>query len=191
MDSKEDVTKENEERETTTVKSLPLSEMEKKKKDAITIDDEKKEGESEDDYDSDSDDSIAVVVEDVNHEAIQIAPLSPSTTCKKQEKRAAHVKRHVKFKTITKDPNDELATEVDESDVLPPWTDFSYQRKWIIDGMAMGMLKYIFCIVAAIIIHDDKSTKGTYKEFIGIGIAVQCSSTLITLNLKQIECTIH
>jgi SulP family sulfate permease len=180
MDSKEDVTKENEERETTTVKSLPLSEMEKKKKDAITIDDEKKEGESEDDYDSDSDDSIAVVVEDVNHEAIQIAPLSPSTTCKKQEKRAAHVKRHVKFKTITKDPNDELATEVDDSDVLPPWTDFSYQVKWIVDGIAMGMLKYIFCIVAAIIIHDDKYTKGTYKEFIGIGIAVQCSSTLIT-----------
>ena len=35
------------------------------------------------------------------------------------------------------------------------------------------------------IIHDDKYTKGTYKEFIGIGIAVQCSSTLITCILTS------
>ena len=50
----------------------------------------------------------------------------------------------------------------------------------MIDGIVMGFLKYIFCIVAAVIIHDDKYTGATFSDSIGIGIALQCSSTLIT-----------
>ena len=54
------------------------------------------------------------------------------------------------------------------------------EATWIIDGIAMGFLKYIFCIVAAVIIHDDKYTYETFQDSIGIGISLQCSSTLFT-----------
>ena len=57
---------------------------------------------------------------------------------------------------------------------------FEYTAKMIIDGIVIGFLKYIFCIVAAVIIHDDKYTSETFRDSIGIGISLQCSSTLIT-----------
>ena len=119
----------------------------------------------------------------MNHKAIDIAPVeepgSPITRASRQMKRAGEVAKHVRFRSNSNDDMDEFGLEEAHKEEVLPKT-WEYTAKWVIDGIVMGFLKYIFCIVAAVIIHDDKYTGDTFRDSIGIGIALQCSSTLIT-----------
>ena len=139
---------------------------------------EDSEEDLEDGEDRDSSEEIVVVEGDImNHKAIHIAPASP--TQNKQEKRAQEVARHVRFKNRERSDSDDFNLDGNDSEEMIPKT-WKYTATWIIDGFVMGFLKYIFCIVAAVIIHDDKYTYQTFQDSIGIGISLQCSSTLFT-----------
>ena len=52
-----------------------------------------------------------------------------------------------------------------------------YQLTWIIDAVVMSILKYVFCVVGAVIIHDSHKM---FKQSLAIGIGVQCASTFVT-----------
>eukprot|EP00943_MAST-04B_sp_MAST-4B-sp1_P006163 g6163.t1 len=134
----------------------------------------------EHDEDSDSSEEAIVVEGDImNHKAIHIEPASPTQNRNKEEKRAQEVARHVRFKNCERSDSDDFNLDGDDKEETIPKT-WKYTATWIIDGIAMGFLKYIFCIVAAVIIHDDKYTYKTFQDSIGIGISLQCSSTLFT-----------
>jgi SulP family sulfate permease len=87
------------------------------------------------------------------------------------------VSRHVKFSSFAR--QDTMVTEEDLVEERLPTT-CRYNLKWIIDMLVMAMLKYIFCIVGALIVHDDYATSAVFRKSLHIGIGVQCSSTLIT-----------
>jgi hypothetical protein len=52
-----------------------------------------------------------------------------------------------------------------------------YTVTWIVTAVVMSLLKYVFCVVGAVIIHDSHKLLQTS---VSVGIYVQCSSTLIT-----------
>lgn len=52
-----------------------------------------------------------------------------------------------------------------------------YQATWIVDAIVMSILKYVFCVVGAVIIHDSHYK---FKNSLAIGIGVQCASTFVT-----------
>ena len=52
-----------------------------------------------------------------------------------------------------------------------------YNITWIVSGMVMALLKYVFCVVGAVIIHDSHAFMQTS---LAVGIGINCSSTLIT-----------
>lgn len=56
-------------------------------------------------------------------------------------------------------------------------TSWGYQITWIVDAVVMSILKYVFCVVGAVIIHDSHKM---FKQSLAIGIGVQCASTFVT-----------
>jgi MFS superfamily sulfate permease-like transporter/CRP-like cAMP-binding protein/Ca2+-binding EF-hand superfamily protein len=63
---------------------------------------------------------------------------------------------------------------VDTSKLPKTW---AYTMTWVIDAIIMTLLKYVFCVVGAIIIHDANPL---FKPSLSLGIGVQLVSTLIT-----------
>ena len=54
---------------------------------------------------------------------------------------------------------------------------WGYQVTWVVDAIVMSILKYVFCVVGAVIIHDSHKM---FKQSLAIGIGVQCASTFVT-----------
>ena len=52
-----------------------------------------------------------------------------------------------------------------------------YNVTWVVTALVMALLKYVFCVVGAVIIHDSHRFM---QPSLAVGIGVQCSSTLIT-----------
>ena len=56
-------------------------------------------------------------------------------------------------------------------------TGCQYQVTWLVSAVVMALLKYVFCVVGAVIIHD---THKDLNSSLGVGVGVQCVSTLVT-----------
>lgn len=52
-----------------------------------------------------------------------------------------------------------------------------YSVTWVVTALVMALLKYVFCVVGAVIIHDSHRFM---QASLAVGVGVQCSSTLIT-----------
>jgi len=55
--------------------------------------------------------------------------------------------------------------------------DWMYTVTWVVTGLVMALLKYVFCVVGAVIIHDSHPL---LSPSLAVGVGIQCSSTLIT-----------
>ena len=55
--------------------------------------------------------------------------------------------------------------------------DWLYTVTWVVTGLVMALLKYVFCVVGAVIIHDSHPL---LSPSLAVGVGIQCSSTLIT-----------
>jgi sulfate permease, SulP family len=124
--------------------------------------------------DSSDDEEVATVTGDV---AVELAEFQPSKIDKTAKKSMA-VEQHVKLLNSLDASLTIRGEDHDAKPTLP--VGWQYQMRWIVDVFVLGFLKYIFCMVGAIIIHDDKATYKMFRESLAIGVGVQCSSTLIT-----------
>ena len=53
----------------------------------------------------------------------------------------------------------------------------NYQLTWIVTAIVLSILKYVFCVVGAVIIHD---VHPHFRNALAVGIGVQLASTLVT-----------
>ena len=53
----------------------------------------------------------------------------------------------------------------------------NYQLTWIVTAVVLSILKYVFCLVGAVIIHD---VHPHFRNALAVGIGVQLASTLVT-----------
>ena len=61
------------------------------------------------------------------------------------------------------------------SDEIP--TTAAYQATWIVCAVVMTLLKYVFCVVAAVMIHGNDPG---LQKYLSVGIGVQLISTFVT-----------
>merc|ERR1711925_16883 len=59
-------------------------------------------------------------------------------------------------------------------DIPDTWV---YTATWVICAIVMTLLKYVFCVLAAVMIHGNDPG---LQQYLSLGIGVQLSSTFVT-----------
>ena len=115
---------------------------------------------------SDESDDEAITTVDVDDPQLQLAGSDPSPTFRG---------RRAELEPPSSPAHG--GDKHDHGDIIKLPDTWNYTFTWVIDAIIMTLLKYVFCVVGAIIIHTSNPL---FQPSLSIGIAVQLISTLIT-----------